>query len=184
MMYRYITKSLARGVHLGLGINCILLYLVLLSKGFFPILACSPLFVPVRDVGHKGEVSDLVKKNRDTLMSTFKDMLIKDLLKEAISNLKRANKDASAAQMNEIKKLNTTSRVSLRKKRTVQVQPQTSGNHDNIKTAAEKAQLEKVKAELECDFGARIPGYFQFCVLSQFDLSFALFIFTKILKPP
>ena len=87
-------------------------------------------------------------------------MLIKDLLKEAISNLRRANKDALSAQMNEIKKLNTMSRVSLRKKRTVQVQPQTSGNHDNIKTAAEKAQLEKVKAELECDFGARIPGYF------------------------
>ena len=95
----------------------------------------------------KEEVSELIMKNRNTLMSSFKD-----ILKEAVHDLNRTNKDALTVQIYEIKKLKYNEPCQFKKKANkdqFKSNLKLAETMDNGKTSAETSQLEKVKAELE-----------------------------------
>ena len=91
--------------------------------------------------------SDLIKANNDQLMSSFKD-----LLRDSIQQIKRANDTKAEEQLTKIKKLKYNEPHKF-KKRTKEDQYKfklkMAETIDSAKSAAEKSQLEKVNSDLE-----------------------------------
>ena len=95
----------------------------------------------------KDDVSDLIQVNNENLMGSFKD-----LLKETVGQIKHANEDSVELQMKEIKKLKFYEPHNFKRKANeaqFKLNLTLGETIDNVKSAAEKSQLEKVKSDLE-----------------------------------
>jgi hypothetical protein len=95
----------------------------------------------------KDEVSDLITANNHQLMNSFKD-----LLQDTVGQIKRANEDAADSQMREIKKLKFSDPRKFKRKANedqYKFNLKLAETLDDAKSAAEKLQLDKVKADLD-----------------------------------
>jgi len=95
----------------------------------------------------KDEVSDLITANNQQLMNSFKD-----LLQDTVGQIKRANEDAADSQMREIKKLKFSEPRKFKRKANedqYKFNLKLAETLDDAKSAAEKLQLDKVKADLD-----------------------------------
>ncbi|KAJ7384020.1 hypothetical protein OS493_024032 [Desmophyllum pertusum] len=95
----------------------------------------------------KDDVSELIQVNNENLMGSFKD-----LLKETVGQIKHANEDSVELQMKEIKKLKFYEPHNFKRKANeaqFKLNLTLGETIDNVKSAAEKSQLEKVKSDLE-----------------------------------
>lgn len=95
----------------------------------------------------KDEVSDLITLNNQQMMDSFKV-----LLQDTVGQIKRANEDAADLQMREIKKLKHSEPHKFKRKANedqYKFNLKLGETLDNVKSAAQKSQLEKVKSELE-----------------------------------
>lgn len=95
----------------------------------------------------KDEVSDLITLNNQQMMDSFKV-----LLQDTVGQIKRANEDAADLQMREIKKLKHSEPHKFKWKANedqYKFNLKLGETLDNVKSAAQKSQLEKVKSELE-----------------------------------
>ena len=97
----------------------------------------------------KDEVSDLITFNNQQMMDSFKA-----LLQDTVGQIKRANEDAADLQMREIKKLKHSEAHKFKRKANedqYKFNLKLGETLDNVKSAAQKSQLEKVKSELDED---------------------------------
>ena len=95
----------------------------------------------------KDEVSDLIKANNDQLMASFKE-----LLKDTAGQIKRSNDSSAEDQMKEIKKLKFQEPHKFKRKANedqYKFNLKLTETFDSAKSATEKSNLEKVKADLE-----------------------------------
>ena len=95
----------------------------------------------------KDEVSELITANNQQLMNSFKD-----LLQDTVGQIKRANEDAADSQMREIKKLKFSEPRKFKRKSNedqYKFNLKLAETLDDAKSAAEKLQLDKVKADLD-----------------------------------
>ena len=95
----------------------------------------------------KDEVSELIIANNQQLMNSFKD-----LLQDTVGQIKRANEDAADSQMREIKKLKFSEPRKFKRKSNedqYKFNLKLAETLDDAKSAAEKLQLDKVKADLD-----------------------------------
>ena len=95
----------------------------------------------------KDEVSDLITFSNQQIMDSFKA-----LLQDTVGQIKRANEDAADLQMREIKKLKHSEPHKFKPKANedqYKFNLKLGETHDNVKSAAQKSQLEKVKSELD-----------------------------------
>ena len=95
----------------------------------------------------KDEESDLIKANNDNLMASFKN-----LLKETIGQIKRANENSSELQIKEIKKLKFNEHHKFSRKANedqFKFNLKLVETIDSAKSATKKSQLEKVKSDIE-----------------------------------